>query len=336
MAQSPGMIDLVTPTNKAGDTGEQSAPPAEVRAADERAKVESSFRQRQRDIYARVNSARSFFQSELQQKQQRRGARWISAHDEAERLHRRRGVNSWQARLLASLQSKLLQRMLTILLVTDIVCIVGELFLDAEFPPCVYVVRDAVSCCSSSHRQLGGGGGGHHAQCTAPLHAEPSAPAFCDIHKYDGAHTLHDMLFSISVTVLSCFQAELLLLSTALGSLFFRNPLYLLDSVVIASSLTLELWLHALGPAKLTDEDLSSFLVVGRLWRFLRIGHGIYATSHKSSEGKMVKMATQLKQLQAQLAAAGGSQDDDFDRGCRSTTTHPRDEEPAADLRVRA
>ena len=67
------------------------------------------------------------------------------------------------------------------------------------------------------------------------------------------------------------------LLISALGGIFFRNPLYVLDILIITSSISLELFLHSLGPNKHTEE-MAGMLVLARLWRFMRIGHAPLAT----------------------------------------------------------
>ena len=38
---------------------------------------------------------------------------------------------------------------MTLLLVCDVIAVFGELFIDAEFPSCMYVLRDAIPCCDS-------------------------------------------------------------------------------------------------------------------------------------------------------------------------------------------
>ena len=54
---------------------------------------------------------------------------------------------------------------------------------------------------------------------------------------------------------------------------------------------------------KHTDE-LSGALVLGRLWRFLRIGHAIYASAHMSSEQEMKEMAAELCQFEIEYHLA--------------------------------
>jgi len=241
-----------------------------------------------------------------------RVARWISAAEEEHLLHERVGATSPRARLLAVLQCRLVQLTLTVLLVLDVVVIFSELFLEAEFPHCRYVLRDAVSCCGAdvypaslspgevldftsdltNGRRLGG-------PMSAAALCEQASPAqlACDDHKWDVPHALHEILFWVSISVLTSFEIELLLLILALGGLFFRNPLYLLDICIISSSLGLELFLHSLGPNK-HAEEMAGLLVLSRLWRFLRIGHAIFSTSHMASEKEMAEMAAELRQLE--------------------------------------
>ena len=64
----------------------------------------------------------------------------------------------------------------------------------------------------------------------------------CDSHKHDAVHVVHTVLFACSVAILSTFQIELLSLLAALGPVFFRNPLYVLDLFVVTTSLTLEVF----------------------------------------------------------------------------------------------
>lgn len=83
------------------------------------------------------------------QRSQRRGAKWVSASEEAREVAHRCGSDSWQSRLLSFLQCRPAQKVLTLLLVMDVCCVFGELFIDAEFPVCSLVLRDTTSCCSN-------------------------------------------------------------------------------------------------------------------------------------------------------------------------------------------
>ena len=172
--------------------------------------------------------------------------------------------------------------------IIDVVVIFAELFIDAEWPACRYIERDAVACCPGDPIARGFGGpeedktGSEHLDTFSREHLdtfteaeafwnpalgrmvftpenrralasdelcgpdEHATTAYCDDHKHHGAHTVHTVLFYISVSILALFEIELLACAAAIGGLFFRNPLYVLDLFVVTASLTLELVLKFL------------------------------------------------------------------------------------------
>lgn len=71
------------------------------------------------------------------------------------------------------------------------------------------------------------------------------------------------MLFSISIVILGIFALEIVGLLFAFSWKFFKHPLYVSDLVIIVSALILEIVLK---------EELSSLLVITRVWRLIRIG----------------------------------------------------------------
>jgi len=185
------------------------------------------------------------------QSQQRRGAKWVSADSEARALSSRRGPYAWQTKLLAFLHSPRLQALLTLLLVCDVIAVFGELFIDAEFPSCMYVLRDAIPCCDSGC--IGAGdysaaaaadaiqtilslgksvqGDLHleHDETRAEIcagqghsHLDSTGRIGCDSHKHDLAHKFHKFLFRVSLTVCQGCARERLprLLDNALYQLF--------------------------------------------------------------------------------------------------------------------
>ena len=104
------------------------------------------------------------------------------------------------------------------------------LAIDAFFPSCRYVIRDAISCCPPDYNdrnRLLGGGGVDEEICTYPL-VETDNTAGCDYHKYQGVHIAHKVLFWTTVVILSSFEFELLFLSELLNIyqylLFFLFP----------------------------------------------------------------------------------------------------------------
>ena len=104
----------------------------------------------------------------------------------------------WQVRLLRFLNSSPVQHILISLWVLDVCILFIELAIDAGFPSCQIVTRDAVSCCPSTgeddanhtlfemddiSRVLSGSDGHHEELCETPL-VEAGYTTGCDDHKY--------------------------------------------------------------------------------------------------------------------------------------------------------
>jgi hypothetical protein len=88
-------------------------------------------------------------------------------------------------------------------------------------------------------------------------------------------HTVETFLFAVTIFVLSVFMLELTASMIALTpQIFFRQFFFLLDYVIITVSLVLEVVFHVIGDDAIY-EYVAGLLVVSRIWRFVRIGHGI-------------------------------------------------------------
>lgn len=201
------------------------------------------------------------------------------------------------------------------LLVTDVIIVFVELFFGAEYPSCDLIKRDGVSCCpaadggqGSGHRLLGESmyqrglaavGSEHHSLCAAPLVEAADAIIGCDEHKWAAVHTAHTALFACSVAILSLFQVELLCLVVVLGADFFFNPLYVVDLIVVTLSLTLELVLFSLGQEH--QADLVSALIFARVWRFMRVAHGLLASAHEISHHHIEDLEDSVGELDSEL-----------------------------------
>lgn len=210
---------------------------------------------------------------------------WVlSAHDEMKTLEARRGTDSWRVTLVKFFHRHRVQIFFIVLLILDVIIVFVELFIDAEFPRCHIIIRDATSCCdadSSAHLRMlasgSGSGAGHHALCEG--YVESAVPADCDAHKHETVHTVHEALYISSVSILSAFAIELLLLLGALDLQFFHNLLYVIDFLVVYASLALEVSLHNLSTA---GGELAGALVLARIWRFMRIAHGLATVTHEA------------------------------------------------------
>ena len=268
----------------------------------------------------KINAIRRHVKAHKLQQTQRRASCWLSAEQELEGVVQRHGEHSWQHRMVGIIQSHRAQVIIVTLLVLDVIIVFIELYIDAEFPACSLIVRDAVSCCpvasssdhgSSSldhhtHRLLLGSASGsgsdshnHHTLCESPLVDSLAFAAGCDSHKWASVHTAHTALFACSVAILSAFQLELLSLLAALGLSFFRNPLYAIDLLVVATSLCLELVLKSLSNAL---SELGGLLVVARVWRFLRIAHGLMTSMHEVSHHHIEELEHSVDEMEHEMS----------------------------------
>jgi len=120
------------------------------------------------------------------------------------------------------------------------------------------------------------------------------------VHAYPVVHTLHDVLFLLSVLILTVFEVELLSLLAALDVRFFLNPFYTIDLIVVTLSLVLEIVLRVVTSAD-TSIDVTHFLIIMRVWRMARVGHGIATSSHELAEKKIIALEHALKKLEQEL-----------------------------------
>ena len=233
--------------------------------------------------------------------------------------------NPWQCRLLQILNSPTVQHIIIFMLLLDVIIVFIELTLDAFFPGCNLIEREAVSCCPSDegvdsngagevqHRLMAGisrflaekGGDGHHSDvCIYPL-VETSYQAGCDEHKHPGVHTAHDVLFSFTMIILILFEIELLLMMYLLGpKAYLSRPLYVLDLFVVTVSLVLEIVFKFLDEDILND--LVGILILFRVWRFVRIGHGLVASTFELQEERIHELKHYVHEVEEMLEKYGG------------------------------
>mmetsp|Transcript_33262 Transcript_33262/g.54909 ORF Transcript_33262/g.54909 Transcript_33262/m.54909 type:complete len:307 (+) Transcript_33262:85-1005(+) len=208
--------------------------------------------------------------------------------DERAHVHETHGEDSWQARILHIIHTDFVEYLLMGLLILDVIILFIELYISAEFPPCTIIERDAISCCMATnatdapvdddHGRWLSGEIEHHDLCEEG--AEADYQAACDSHKYPAVHTTHVTLRVTTVVILSIFMIELSILIAACGPRkFFSNFFYVLDLFVVSVSLTLEIVFLTLDESQV--ELIVGLLILARLWRFVRIGHGIFATTHE-------------------------------------------------------
>jgi len=122
------------------------------------------------------------------------------------------------------------------------------------------------------------------------------------------------------------FEVELLATLSALGTLFFKNPLYLLDMIVVTASLVLDFHLH-LGKAA-AGESGATILIVARCWRFVRVIHGVTSSSHERDMEQFketVELARQLEEEAEDLTKEVEELERQLDELCvQLETTNPQ------------
>jgi len=257
--------------------------------------------------------------------------------DEAAKVNEKYGTatgheDPWQVRLLKFLNSSAVTHFLIGLLMLDVTILFIELGMDAFFPSCHTITRDALSCCpvsgdasafaaghgddhtsvttqsaESAHhflmRLLSSSEGEHHSVCESGVESE--YPAGCDPHKYPGVHIAHNVLFSFTVGILCIFEVELFTMMYLIGpKAFMANLFYMLDLFVVSVSLALELTFKFLHNE--IASELIGILIFFRLWRFVRIGHGFFASSHELAEEKMEEVEEYVEELEKMVKDLGG------------------------------
>jgi len=221
--------------------------------------------------------------------------------------------DSWQLKALTICNSHIVQKILVVLLLFDVLILFTELAIDVFFPYCMYVVRDAISCCpadssgsyntvdgvvddgsSDVHRLLSAYNGHGNDICTYPL-IETTNTAGCDEHKWHGVHIAHEVLYWMTIVILGSFEFELILMLYLLGKKFWSSCFYVVDLFIVSISLILELLFHWANMYEY--EVLPGVLIFFRLWRFVRIGHGLVASTYEIEEHRHMQAELYIDQV---------------------------------------
>lgn len=134
---------------------------------------------------------------------------------------------------------------------------------------------------------------GHAAMLSNPDHSSS------EHHDTNEAYELAEKwLTRSSLAILSILAAEIILLLVAFDIRFFKQPLYILDALVISASLVIEitepkLQHHGTGEAR----SMANLLMIFRLWRIVRIIHGIAMSVQERSEEHIKELEAELEKL---------------------------------------
>jgi hypothetical protein len=113
-------------------------------------------------------------------------------------------------------------------------------------------------------------------------------------------HIAENVLFSFTILILSTFLVELNLEMIALGpGIFFRQVFYLLDYFIITVSIVLELLFHFASSDIL--QSVAGLLIFFRLWRFVRIGHGIVGITSEWTHLQYEELLKYVEELETSM-----------------------------------
>jgi len=188
----------------------------------------------------------------------------------------------WRAFRFVS--SRTVQIGLLCLLLTDVIALVVELVLDAEYPTCSSVQN--IGYCGPTMVDTD-----KRAVWDSMADANDTVP-LCKVPPA-GIEGAHLALFIVSISILSLFLIEIGLTIYTLRFKFFRNPLYVIDAMIVSASLAIEAWAESQPDEptsgsstvnRSTVDSIADVLIFIRLWRFVRIAHGIYTVAHDEAE----------------------------------------------------
>jgi hypothetical protein len=143
----------------------------------------------------------------------------------------------------------------------------------------------------------------HHSLCPPPTVEYREHEAGCDPHKFQTVHTVEDVLFIFTVTILSVFFIENLTMIMVLQTAYFKQFFYVLDFVIVTISLALEIAFAVVQQELLYA--LSGLLIFGRVWRFVRIGHGLIEVTAEFQAKEKEALMDYAKELEELLTDKG-------------------------------
>jgi hypothetical protein len=167
---------------------------------------------------------------------------------------RPRGAAGWRRELGLLLEGRVVRQGMCALILVDSAVVFVECVLDA--------VTDGADGAAAAEAAVGGSGGGDGGAASA-------APGL----SVRLALLLLHVLRGVNGLFLLVFVAELGALVLAFGLRFFRHPLYLFDAMCVSLTVCADFYVPSMGP-----RGRHAFELLLRVWRVLRVAHGVYAT----------------------------------------------------------
>jgi hypothetical protein len=98
-------------------------------------------------------------------------------------------------------------------------------------------------------------------------------------------------------------MAEQIVLLVILRTSYFLNFLYTLDLFVVTASLVFEITFMVMNEDTLAS--LAGLLIIARVWRFVRLGHGLVTTAVEVEDEKIDQLEERIAELENLLFQHG-------------------------------
>jgi len=181
--------------------------------------------------------------------------------------------HGWREKLGHFLESKPEQIFIFILIILDLLIVCGQLF----------IIEPAVKCETESHP------------------TEAPVPHFFSNHTGSSDEPLSpyeladEILNMASLVILCILTTEMVLLLVAFDLDFFKQPLYILDALVISGTLFFEIFERGSSVGM-----YGNLVIFFRLWRVVRIVHGVAMSVQEQAEEKMKVMEKEIEKLKGE------------------------------------
>ncbi len=113
-----------------------------------------------------------------------------------------------------------------------------------------------------------------------------------------------EIISYISLVLVFMLLFELLLLILAFGFRFFTHPMYVFDLVVSLLSVFFSIYHLETGETELAAE----LVVIFRVWRIIRIGHGVAMTIAEEKNKKIEKLKRRIAKLKREVQSLKATQ----------------------------
>jgi hypothetical protein len=167
-----------------------------------------------------------------------------------------------------------------------------------EAPSC-YEVEDAVTIDATGGDEHNAGSGSFHynyMNLTGFENATMEVKVEVEFKLSKSLESLEEVFSLISIIIVLIFALEIVILIFGMGPDFFCHAFFMLDFIVVGVTLFCK-W-------AIPSDFAAQMVIILRLWRFVRIIHGVYAAEHENLEKQE---EAKEKAEEAEMLEAGAS-----------------------------